>query len=325
MFNIIIRILNKNRFSRSLLLVLSSSMSYEFKDYMTSKIEWSKLYSFPSNLYRLRRNIHRIEKGLIHPNRRKSFGLSYINMVMLDFENLTSNGLLSSTDIKYFGDILKEYERVTDLNPDLRERLRRILNINVKDGLKSVPYELNIATQDGIDRFWPNLLASRRSVRYFSKEVPTLETVKLIVQDAVQSPSPCNRNSIKYQVMFDKNSIVRVGSIVGGARTFIHQVPCLIAVIGDANAYPGLYDRHARYIETGLQSMTFMYSATTRGLSTCPINWPRVKAYDTEVSSVLDLKNTERVMMLIALGYPDKNVQVAFSGKADIKTILSVV
>ena len=74
------------------------------------------------------------------------------------------------------------------------------------------------------------LVKRRRSIRYYqNKEVMNSEIEKA-VKLAKCSPSPCNRYSVRYHCISDKKLIKQVGSIVGGARSFIDNVPKLMVI-----------------------------------------------------------------------------------------------
>jgi nitroreductase len=297
--------------------VLNKSISNEFKDLVIAKTRWGET-SNPSRRFRLKRNIHRLEKGLIHPNRRPIFGLGYIDEIFSDFQFLMERAELGNSDSTYVISVLQAYDNATSLPESIQNRLNTLLK-NRESNTSCSPYDFSTLEPVDSPQHWNHIVRNRRSVRYFLPEKLSTELVQSIINDAIQSPSPCNRNCIQYHVITSNEKIMSVGTIVGGARGFMSNVPCLIAITGDALAYPGFYDRHARYIETGLQAMTLMYSATARGLATCPINWPRIASSDNKAKSILQLNETERITMLVALGYAADNCQVAYSGKGDVK------
>ena len=69
--------------------------------------------------------------------------------------------------------------------------------------------------------------------------------------------------------------------------------------------------------------MTFMLTLETLGLSSCPINWPDVAGFETNIRKTLNLDLVERPIMLISCGYPDKEAKVPFSEKKDLDEIRS--
>jgi len=97
----------------------------------------------------------------------------------------------------------------------------------------------------------------------------------------------------------------------------------LCAVIGDLSAYYGERDRHGIYIDSSLSIMSFMYALETLGLSSCPLNWPDIETLERRAENLLELKRHERVIMFIAIGYPDPQGLVAYSQKKDLHSLRS--
>jgi nitroreductase len=92
-------------------------------------------------------------------------------------------------------------------------------------------------------------------------------------------------------------------------------------VVGNLSGYARERDRHIIYIDGGLASMSFMLALETLGLSSCGINWPDIPKKEEEMASLLNLDPHERVVMLIAVGYPDPDGMVASSQKKDLDLI----
>jgi nitroreductase len=67
--------------------------------------------------------------------------------------------------------------------------------------------------------------------------------------------------------------------------------------------------------------MSFVLALETLGLASCCINWPDVESRERGMASLLRLEPDERVVMLIALGYPDPDAMVPASGKKSLDTV----
>ena len=68
--------------------------------------------------------------------------------------------------------------------------------------------------------------------------------------------------------------------------------------------------------------MTLVYSLETQGLNTCVINWPRVPENDAKVHKLLNLEETESVIMLLSIGYADIKGMVPFSQKKSNQNLI---
>ena len=77
------------------------------------------------------------------------------------------------------------------------------------------------------------------------------------------------------------------------------------------------------YIDASLSAMAFMYALETMGLSSCPINWPDIEEREKKAEKLLNLRQEERIIMAISLGYPDPEGLVAYSAKKDLDQIRS--
>ncbi|XQF91266.1 nitroreductase family protein [Pseudoalteromonas espejiana] len=106
-----------------------------------------------------------------------------------------------------------------------------------------------------------------------------------------------------------------MGRFTRGTAGFSGNIPCLIAVVGDLSYYPEARDRHVIYIDGALASMQFMLAVETLGLASCPINWPELHTLDYKVSQLLEIPQYKRVVMFMAVGYPDESGQIAYSEK----------
>ena len=166
------------------------------------------------------------------------------------------------------------------------------------------------------------LYQQRRSVRWFTDEPVPLSVLQDAITSAAQAPSACNRQSFKFISFTEAKDAQRVGAIAAGTTGFAHQFPCLLVLVGDLSAYPFEKDRHVIYIDGALASMQLMLALETLGLSSCPINWADEPVGNTKMQAELNLSPYQRVLMLLAVGYPDPNGQIAYSAKKDITELL---
>src|SRR5690606_20955791 len=168
-----------------------------------------------------------------------------------------------------------------------------------------------------------NLAKLRRSVRWYEDKPVPRELIDKAISAAVLSPSACNRQPFEFRIFDDKELIQKVANISWGTLGFSHNFPVILVVIGKLEAYFDERDRHVIYIDGALASMSLMYALETLGLSSCPINWPDVEQFEKQMEKLLGLEKNERPIMLMSLGYPDKEGLVPFSEKKDLFEIRS--
>ena len=91
MKNNIIYILSRTLLGRLILFSFSKTFKQEFKESLQAKILFNENKKSNKNIFLLRRNIHRIEKGLCSPNRREIFALGFIKPTVTNFIGLISD------------------------------------------------------------------------------------------------------------------------------------------------------------------------------------------------------------------------------------------
>jgi nitroreductase len=274
----------------------------------------------------LRRNVHRLEKGLIMRPRRPSFAADYIGDTVSIFERAARNIRLEdgpNNEVRWALAVLAEYFSVVDLGvPKIAAAHQRFQSVAGRIGLPAeamTPYRRDLMEEPPVSfEKFQALCHRRRSVRwYLDKPVPA-ELVDLAVTAAAQSPSACNRQPFNFRVFLEPERARRIGAIPLGTKGFSDKLPAIAVLVGRLRAYPLERDRHAIYVDGALAAMSFMFALETLGLSSCPINWPDSEPQESIMARELGLEADERVIMLIALGWPDPTGAVPFSAKRDL-------
>jgi len=277
--------------------------------------------------YLLRRNIHGLEKGLLMRPRRDIFGLDYLEETINSYENaLIKPGLSSSSELQWAHDVLEEYFKVVSPHPIIDKAKARFLGIidNMEPGCQLIPFKQNKDLQPLVSyEQLLDLACRRKSVRWYLQKPVPRELIDKALLLASLSPSACNRQPFKFRVFTDPDLIHKISSLPGGTRGFYQNIPVLVAVVGSLRAYYNERDRHLIYIDASLTSMAFMFALETLGLSSCGLNWPDVDRIENSITKIISLEPDERVIMLIALGYPDPDGMVAYSQKKELEILRS--
>jgi nitroreductase len=108
-----------------------------------------------------------------------------------------------------------------------------------------------------------------------------------------------------------------------GTLGYAHNIPCIVVVIGTLRAFFSERDRHLIYTDASLATMSFVFAAETLGLSSCCINWPDIRTKEAEMAQLIGLAPDERVVLLIAVGYPDASALVPRSEKKPVQELRS--
>jgi nitroreductase len=304
--------------------------------------------------YRLRRNVHRLEKGLIMQPRRATFATKYIEDTVLALAARVGgdgagcgdvliganeagadangangdwlNGAPEDPDeVRWASGVLRAYFAVASGHPSIDRARERFMAIPLQphaEGPRVAPFrrDLSRAPPVAYDDLL-RLAERRRSVRWFQPRPVPRELIDRAVRVAAESPSACNRQPFEFRIFDDPGLALQVASLPAGTRGFEHNFPVVVAVVGRLRAYFDEKDRHVIYIDGGLASMSFVLALETLGLSSCCINWPDVERQERGMAALLGLEPDERVIMLIAVGYPDPQALVPASGKKALDVI----
>ncbi len=276
----------------------------------------------------LRRNVHRLEKGILMQPRRAVFARDYIEETVEFYEHaLQRPATVSNIDageMQWAFDVLSDYfSIVTDDDPGVaraRTRFAALPPYAAPAAVKPYPQSELTKTDITYDQML-ELALSRRSIRWFEDKPVPRELIDQALMVARQSPSACNRLPYEFLVFDDPEQVKTVSGIPFGSAGYAHQIPTIIVVKGDLSNYFSPRDRHVPYIDASLATMGFIYALETLGLSSSIINWPDFEPLEAKMAKTLGFKPHERVIMLLAVGYADPDALVAYSKKKDIDSI----
>lgn len=286
----------------------------------------------------IRRNIHRLEKGLSMVPRKALFATDYIDETLTALGNMLKDPNLDIVLLKYAHDVLESYFQVTQwpegasqpaLYKQLSAQIKPLLH---QGGLVSessrqaapAPYQTRPRASISYDEFL--LLCQQRcSVRTFLDTPVPKAILEQAVSAAAQAPSACNRQPFRYIAATEQPVLNKLANLPMGTAGYANGLPCVLAVVGDLSAYPFERDRHVIYIDASLANMQLMLALETLGLASCSINWPDIENYEIKIAKLLNLQPFERVVMLIAVGYPDPNALIPHSEKKTPAGLLSYV
>ena len=159
--------------------------------------------------YLLRRNIHRLEKGLIMKPKKPVFAEKYIQETVECFV-LNNNEQYDINEFKWVADVLTEYFRIVELTPVIQmakqkfEETMLIENnvsrrINENSAEQWVPYQPEHSTTEkwSFDEF-KALCMQRHSTRWFTTKLVDMRLIEKAIEVAAQAPSACNRQPFQF-------------------------------------------------------------------------------------------------------------------------------
>ncbi|WP_058835574.1 nitroreductase family protein [Luteimonas abyssi] len=279
----------------------------------------------------LRRNVHRLEKGILMRPRREVFALEYLVETIEFYERAAldhARGTSEPEELAWAFSVLETYFAVVDVThpriAQARERFEATRVHFVPERRERVPYRHSEIIPSAAS--YEDVLAlarQRRSTRWFQQRPVPRELVDKALLVARESPSACNRLPYEFRIFDDPALVARVASIPVGTAGYGHQIPMLAVVIGRLHHYFSPRDRHVIYVDGALASMSFMYALESLGLASSVINWPDFEPLERKMQKALKLDDDERVIMLVAVGYADPDGLIAHSEKKPLDVIRS--
>jgi nitroreductase len=291
---------------------------YGRKKYRQNKLSRS------GNSPTLRRNVHRLEKGISMPNRRTTFALDYIEETVEQFAKITASGAGDAEELKWAGDVLTQYFQLVSASPLIDRLAQRFRSVHA--AAQEVPD--NVPHRRGPPKECPvsyeaflELSHRRESVRWFLPKPVDRNLVDQALLAGIQAPSACNRQPYRFIFLDNPADTEAVANIPGGAVGFQTGIPLLAVVVGQLRAFEFERDRHLIYIDASLAIMGFLLALETLDLSSCTMNFSDVEAREKKLQKRLNLDIDERPIMLIAIGHPLPDGMVPHSAKKTIDTI----
>jgi nitroreductase len=267
----------------------------------------------------LRRNIHRLEKGLIMRPRRSVFAQDYLQETVQQYQNCIRLGTLDSRELKWATDVLTEYFSVVDVTTPMvnhAEAMFKACRTAPESAPFMQPYQYQQIEKSSIT--FPELqqfIRQRRSVRWYQDKQVAESLLVEAIELAASAPSACNRQPFFFDYSCDPTVASELAGLAMGTTGFAQNIQAIVVVTGDLSCYPAERDRHVIYIDGALAAMQFMLACEALGLSTCPINWPDIEMNEVKMQQRLSLPVYQRPIMLVAVGYADATGGIPYSQK----------
>jgi nitroreductase len=139
---------------------------------------------------------------------------------------------------------------------------------------------------------------ARRSVRTFEDRPVPREVLGRLLEAARQAPSANNLMPWRFVVVTDREIKAAIAAS-GSYGKFLAKAPVAIAAVGDAAAAPKWYA-----VDTAIALEHIALAAVAEGLGSC---W--IGSFDEgKVAELLAVPEGQRVVALLALGYPKERI-----------------
>lgn len=278
------------------------------------------------SIFLLRRNIHRIEKGLVVPFQKTTFAREYIGETVEFYKKCVGqySGLPLPPEIVWSRDVLLHYFDLVNGDQLISKAKETFFDLQKEENIpQSIPYARG-KQKSSVSYEDLHLLArQRKSTRTFLQKPVPRDLVDKALEIALRSPSSCNRQPTHYRIYDEPELCRELSNLPLGALSFADNIPMICAVTGDLSAYFYERDRHGIYIDGCLSAMLFMLALETVGLASCPLNWAEIDKIDRRFERKIGVPKHERVIMFLAIGYPDPEGLVTYSERKDLDLLRS--
>ncbi|WP_425040792.1 nitroreductase family protein [Primorskyibacter sp. S187A] len=286
----------------------------------------------------LRRNVHRIEKGLCIPGPRKAvFAEKYIAETTKLYRMLSHQPSAEKEELKWAHDVLQTYFDVVDTSSEIVERAKTDWDaaspLSFDAQTSYTPYAVqDLAGYVGSElsklpdlEAYHALCRARRSQRWFEEAPVPMHLIEEAAACALQAPSACNRQPFRFIAAQSRDMVKSITDLPLGTAGFGEALPMVVAVVGNLSMYAHPRDRHLIFIDAGLASMAFMQGLTAAGLGSVPINWPDIPENHDALRELVGLAPYEVPVMLIGIGRPKSESKIPFSAKRPVHEVLHVI
>lgn len=270
---------------------------------------------------------HSLEKGFLHEKIKDRFGKNNIVILnkLLKKKEVILNKNLSQISSAY--QVMCDYyelhlDRGIDIS-DYFDRDEYLLYKSLKSSnTNSVKNHLFESYFDKSNDNFKNFSNSRSSVRNFTDEKIPIPIIKDVITLARNAPSVCNRQPVKVYYVDNRSQIDEVFKIQGGLTGYSQGVKQLMVVVSDRNYYYSVGERNQLFIDGGIFLMNLLYSLHFYKIGACPAHWGLNNESDKKIREILNLKKSEKVVSLVAIGIPNEKFKTCKSSRRDISEIL---
>lgn len=297
-------------------------------------VKYSGVFSSNSEgkiLAKLIFNYHSIEKGLINEQIRYRFGERKIKRIfqLIEIWNRnkfdTSNSqfvAVCSVLVKYY-DIHKENN--IDISDIISDDNYKFIKLNSKQnigGILSFEYS-NYFSKKNAD--FGEFSGSRHSVRHFADKKIPLSVIENVVNLSRNAPSVCNRQSVVVHFVDNKQIVMKVLNVQSGLNATSDMVQQILIITSSVSSFVSPVERNQMFVDGGIFLQNTLYALHYYGIAACALNWSKPFFYENRVRKYINIHHKERIIAVIAIGYPKEQFKVPFSKRKEVSEILHVI
>lgn len=286
---------------------------FDIRKYLTS----ATLEGIPTEqenlLSRIIAHYHVLEKGLSMPEPRLGFGRDLAKSMISHINKyIESKYETSNQQFQVSLDVLNKYSLFNQNEDNFRNICNEINHLystykssKIEGGVKTITREELFAY---VNADFKKFALSRISSRCFTSKPVSKLIINEVFSIAAKSPSVCNRQAWSTITVLSPKVIQAILEIQNGNRGFGHLIPCLIVVKIDQRAFYGPEERNQGFIDAGIFGMSLVYALHYKQLGSVVLNWATNFEQNKKIKDILQLGESETVVMLIGAGHPTQTL-----------------
>ncbi|GGE41905.1 nitroreductase family protein [Psychroflexus planctonicus] len=289
-------------------------------------------YSFSQNNLRSKSNYrafltkqyHILEKGLSLPNPRQNFGKEKIEILL----NITKEYIEKYESDKLsqlIKNCLLEYKNsnsnLSNVYPSLATSIDEFTLNHEFENIGGTKIINKAKIQNAIGINFLEFVQTRTSVRNFSPMQINYDDIKAAVDIARHAPSVCNRQAWNLHYYEDEITMKKLLFLQAGNSGFTNSIKGLFVVTSDTKQFTRLEGNQV-FTDGGLFSMNLILALHSRGLGSCCLNTCVPYTTEKRIKKIANITESERLIMMIGVGYLKEEFKTAYSEKKPISEIL---
>lgn len=179
------------------------------------------------------------------------------------------------------------------------EFLKTCVNPELGTGRKEYDFVMNSYSC----KLYPEVVLSRHSVRDFSERELSYNDIEFALKCFIETPTACNRQMCR--VIYVKNQKIKelLDKTIIGLPGFNKEAVKYFVITYDLSAFAYSGERNQGMFNAGLCTMNFVNALHYRGIGSCCLQWSNNHHEDVLVRKALDLRESERIGIVVGAGY----------------------
>lgn len=274
---------------------------------------------------------HSVEKGLLFKKTKPRFARQRIVNLHLNLAVDVIKSNVSRSQIRVAYQVMCEYYELhqhlaVDISdyftPTQYEEYRKVLGSAYTNKFKgAIDYRVEDFYTSVNDDFL-TFSNSRKSVREYTGELVPTSLVEQAITLALNTPSVCNRQACKVYLLEDKNRIDKLLTIQGGLTGYTQNINQVILLTVNRNYFYTVGERNQFYIDGGMFLMNMLYALHFYKIANCPANWGKLIQEEKQLSGIVDLPQSEKIICVIPIGVAKDEFRVTLSQRRELNEVL---